>query len=210
VIVIAVHAGGFAKTAKYYTTSYTTTAGNDWDGTAGFNISLGAGNPNGMVNRKNYGSGLIQGHSKWSSSVSVATKDPFILKLNVIPSYNAESRMLNTTVKATFKKPYEADTKLCVVLTEDSIIGPQKDYNPELPSDYIAKYVFMHMLRDALNGSWGQTLKTAPVMANDSINISIPSYEVSSTFQDKHLSVVAFVYDATTREVQVEKVKMRN
>ena len=95
-----------------------------------------------------------------------------------------------------------------MVITEDSIIGPQKDYtkNP----DVITNYVFMNMLRGDINGSWGTVLKNAPIVANDSISTSFNNFSISSTFNDKQLYLVGFVSDAITREVlQVEKVKIR-
>jgi hypothetical protein len=94
------------------------------------------------------------------------------------------------------------------VFTEDSIVGPQKDYtkNP----DIVHEYEFMHMLRGSINGSWGADLKAAPIKYQDSIMTSYPNFVLDTKFVDKNVSVVAFVYDAVTREVlQVEKVKIR-
>jgi hypothetical protein len=209
-VVIAVHAGDFAKTqGLIFPTSYTTQAGNDWDGTSGFAISIGAGNPNGMVNRKDYaGNGLIQGPSKWPTTTSLALSDTYILSLSLTPTYDAVTRILNTTVKAKFKTAYTGNTKLTLVITEDSIIGPQKDYtkNP----DVIQGYVFMHMLRGDINGSWGTVLKNAPIAANDSIIASFNNFSINPSYKDKNIRLVAFVTDATTREVlQVEEVKIK-
>ncbi|MCE3259577.1 MAG: outer membrane protein Omp28, partial [Bacteroidetes bacterium] len=55
VVIIAVHAGFFARTnATEFPTSYTCQVGNDWDSkNGGFGVSA-AGNPNGMINRKNF------------------------------------------------------------------------------------------------------------------------------------------------------------
>lgn len=208
VVTIAVHAGFFTKTNSKYPTSYTTTAGNDWDGASGFGVSA-VGNPNGMVNRKNYeNNGLIQKESKWPTTVSLASKDSYILGLAIKPAYNEASRMLSTNVTARFRSSYPNNVKLSLVITEDSIIGPQTDYtkNPDL----VPNYVFMHMLRDAVNGSWGSDLKKAPVTARDSVSLDFPNFQIKTKFNDKHLYLVAFAFDELTREVlQVEKVKMK-
>lgn len=208
VVTIAVHAGFFTKTNSKYPTSYTTTVGNDWDGSAGFGVSA-VGNPNGMVNRKNYeGNGLIQKESKWPTTVSLALKDPYILGLEIKPTYDASARKVSTTVTAKFRTAYLNKVKLSLVLIEDSIIGPQTDYtkNPDL----VPNYVFMHMLRDAVNGSWGTDLKDTPPSAKDSVSLSFPNFAIKPQFNDKQLYLVAFAYDASTREVlQVEKVKMK-
>lgn len=208
VIAIAVHAGSFAKTKAGYTTSYTTTAGNDWNGSSGFNISEGAGNPNGLVNRKAYdGSNLIQGITKWPTSVDQALKDTYVLGFTLQPTYDAATRNLNTTVKAKFKTAYSSNTTITLVLTEDSIIGPQTDYSKN--PDKIPDYVFMHMLRGDINGSWGTLLKAAPIAANDTVTVSFSNFAVNPAFKDKNLYVVAFVSDAITKEVlQAEKAKL--
>ncbi len=209
VIVVAVHAGDFAATKTQYPTSYTTATGNDWDGTAGFNISRGAGNPNGLVNRKSYdGSNMIQPVSKWSSAVSSALAEPYILGLNIKPVYDAGNRTLNVTVKANFKTTYSSNTKLTLILTEDSIIGPQTDYN-QSPSK-IPNYVFMHVLRGSVNGSWGTTLKNTPIAAKDSVSLSFNNFAINPLFNDKRLYLLAFASNEATREViQVEKIKLK-
>lgn len=213
-VVIAVHAGFFTKLNSEFTTSYTCTAGNDWDGSSGFGVSA-AGNPNGMVNRKNFPSdGLIQKETKWPTTVPIALRQqPFIVKLDVTTNYDTTARALNTDVKAKFKTAYTNNTKISVVFIEDGIVGPQKDYtkNP----DVVEEYDFEHMLRGAINGSWGTDLKTGPIAVNDSVSVSYPNFALpakvnNKDVNDKKVSVVVFAYDAVTREVlQVEKVKIR-
>ncbi|WP_317899747.1 Omp28 family outer membrane lipoprotein [Aurantibacillus circumpalustris] len=207
-IVIAVHAGFFTKLNSTYVTSYTCEAGNDWDASTGFGISGGAGNPNGMINRKNYAdNGRIQKETKWSTSVSLASNDIEFCDLTLNANYDAVNRKLNTTVKTKFRRHYDNKTKISVVLTEDSIIGPQKDYskNPDL----VPNYTFMHLLRGSINGSWGADLLSS-AKYQDSVIVSYPNFSINPKFVDKNVSVVAFVYDDVTKEVlQVEKVKIR-
>lgn len=209
-ILIAVHAGFFTRLNSEFVTSYTCTTGNDWDAASGFGISASAGNPNGMINRKNYAdNGRIQKETKWSTSVSLASQDVEFCDMFLSAGYDPTTRKLNTTVKTKFRRSYPNNTKLCVVFTEDSIIGPQKDYrrNP----DVIEEYEFMHMLRGSINGSWGADLKAAPIKYQDSVIVSYPNFSLDSKFVDKNVTVIAFVYDAISKEVlQVEKVKIRN
>jgi thiol-disulfide isomerase/thioredoxin len=208
-VVIAVHAGFFTKLNAPFVTSYTCQAGNDWDATSGgFGISA-VGNPNGMINRKNYANnGIIQKETNWSTTASLAADDMEYCDLYLTTTYDAVNRKINTSVKSKFKRSYPNNTKLCVVLTEDSIIGPQKDYT-QTP-DVVDNYVFMGMLRGSINGSWGDNLKAAPIKYNDSVLVSYPNFPLNPAFKDKNVNVIAFVYDAVTREVlQVEKVKIK-
>lgn len=210
VVVIAVHAGWFARTNSTYPTSHTTTVGNDWDGAAGFNISA-VGNPNGMVNRKAYpGFSLIQKETAWPACVALAKKDDFITKLNLTSNYDPAKRALNVDAKITFMKAYANEVKLNLVLMEDSVIGRQKDYSIAPLPDLVEGYVFMHMLRDAVNGSWGDVVKTGASSVNDTARVSYKNFALNSKFNDKQIYLVGIVYDGTTREViQVEKVKIR-
>jgi hypothetical protein len=210
-VVIAVHAGDFAKVRlPDHPDSYTTTAGYDWDSNAGggFAVSFPAGNPNGMVNRTAY-PGFNKVHKDtWATTVALGKKDPFVVKLDITTNYDPTVRALNTDVKATFKTTYTVNTKISVVLIEDSIIGAQTDYrfNPDL----ITAYKFNSVLRGALNGSWGDVLKSTAAAVNDSVKVSFPNFALNSSFNDKKISVVVFVYNETTKEVlQVEKLKIR-
>jgi thiol-disulfide isomerase/thioredoxin len=204
VVVIAIHAGFFAKTNIKYPKSYTTVTGNEWD--AYFIGNLG--NPVGMINRKNYGDGLVQGPSKWGSSVNVAMRDIHYMDLDIIHTYDSEKRQVDAAVKAKFARSYLADTKVSLLVLEDSVIGPQLDYRLT-GNQYVEKYVFMHMLRDAVNGTWGTTLKKAPSAYNDSTQVSF-NYSVPTEFKDKDLYLVAFAFNESTREVlQVAKAKLK-
>ncbi len=210
IVIISVHAGDFAKVKlPDYPASYTTTVGNDWNGPSGFGISSSLGNPAGMINRKSYGGNPVgQKITTWPTSVSLALGDVYILKLYVVPNYNSSTRKLNTTVSAVFKTTYPNNTNLTVVLTEDSVSGPQTDYTKT--PDLVTNYIFRYMLRGDINGSWGSTLKNTPIAAKDSVSLSYNDFAIDPTFNDKQVYIVAFVSDATTKEVlQVEKVRIR-
>lgn len=209
-VIIAVHAGFYAKTSSPdYLVSYTTTAGNDWDAATGFGVSVGPGNPNGMVNRKNYQNyGLIQRESKWSTTIPIALADPLVVKLDLTTNYDTTVRALNTDIKATFKSAYANNVKITIVLIENGLIGSQTDYNKK--PDLVSDYHFEHVLRGSLNGSWGELLKNSPIAVNDSVKISNIGYSIDPKFNDKEISVIAFVSDELTREIlQVEKLKIR-
>ncbi|MGE0566847.1 MAG: Omp28 family outer membrane lipoprotein [Bacteroidia bacterium] len=206
-VVIAIHAGFFARTNNDFPTSYTTTVGNDWDGTGGFNVS-GQGNPNGMVNRKQYPGFTLIHKDTWATTVAMSKSDPFVVKIDLKSMYDFSARALNVETKLTFLQSYSNDVNLSLVLTEDSIIGPQLDYSQN--PDHIHHYHFEHMLRASLNGSWGDLASAAPIAATSSTILTHNNFAVDSKFNDRQLTLIAFAYDAVTKEVlQVEKVKIR-
>ena len=71
-----------------------------------------------------------------------------------------------------------------------------------------------------MNGVWGQDFKAA-ALANDSATVSVTNFALpenvkgvstngNAPVDDKQISVIVFVYDATTKVVlQVEKLKIR-
>ncbi|MDZ4664212.1 MAG: Omp28-related outer membrane protein [Bacteroidota bacterium] len=206
-VVIAIHAGFFAKINSEFPTSYTCAAGNDWDATTGFGVSA-IGNPNGMVNRKVYPGFTLVHKDTWFTTVGLAQSDPFIVKMDLSSAYDKTARALNVTTKLTFLQASSNNIKLQLVLTEDSIIGSQLDYSQN--PDHVEDYHFEHMLRTAINGSWGEVAKTAPIAALSTVTITNSNFAVDSKFNDKKLTLVAFVFDETTKEVlQVEKIKIR-
>jgi hypothetical protein len=204
-IVLAVHAGGFAApNGTLYPNDYRTPAGDTWAGTAGFSI---ISYPSGMVNRMDFPTNSHpKAYTTWGNYIPGKIHIPQEIKLDVTTKYDTSARALNVDVKIKYKKTFTAnDVKLSVVLSEDSIIGNQKS-----GSSVIANYVFMHMMRGALNGDWGDVLNTSAVAANDSTSKSYPNFAVNPSFKDKHLAVVVFAYSAATKEIiQAEKVKIR-
>ncbi len=187
-------------------------SGDKWNGTEGFSIPS---YPNGIINRRNYGGGVTVSHTNWSSVVSTANMEPLIIKLDVTTNYDTTVKALNTSIKATFKATYTNTIKVSVILIEDEIVGLQDDHGVETED-----YEFEHMMRGTINGDWGTDLKAPPIVTNDTVRVSFNDFSITGlvytpttkpiVVNDKHVSVVVFVFDAITREVlQVEKVKIR-
>lgn len=213
-VVIAVHTGPFAKPiGNFINQDYRTDSGDIWGGTSGFLIPS---YPNGIINRKNYASnGLIVLHTSWSSVVSLAKNDPFIVKLNVTTKYDTTVKALNTQVKATFQAAYSNSVSLTALLIEDGIVGKQDIHGVETED-----YDFEHVVRGTLNGDWGQVLKGGSATVGDTASIAINNIDLKAlrynaqnkpiSINDKNVSVVVIAFDTSTREVlQVEKVKIR-
>jgi hypothetical protein len=149
VVILAVHAGFFAKTDANYPTSYTTTVGNDWDASTGFDIGA-YGNPNGMVNRMSFPTNHVKGYTTWKTLAGQELKKPQQVKINMITKYDSLSRGLNVYTTATFKQALTGDYYLNVVFFEDGIVGKQKYYQPAPGKDSVG-YVFNHLLRGSIN-----------------------------------------------------------
>lgn len=219
VIVIAVHAGTtFAPPfPPDYPDDFRTSVGTDWDGFLGMSA---AGLPKGGVNRAQ--TPYAQPRTTWSSYVNTLLDGPQQAKMLLTTTLDTAKMLLNVSVKTTFLSALNYNVNLCVVITEDSIVGSQKDYSPPptalvINGDERPDYRFNHMLRGAVNGSWGELVKSSPV-ANDTITknyscFTLNPWPVAAGNPKKNLmntSVVAFLFNATTKEIiQAEKVKIK-
>jgi hypothetical protein len=221
VIVLANHVSDqYAKPLNdtLYREDFRNSTSNEWNTT--FSIST-VGLPNGMVNRMEP---FAKGISSWSTFIPVALRKAQQAKLDVTTSYDVSQKLLNVKVKTTFLEDLSINTRLVMVLTQDSIIGQQKDYSPpsnvelnEPGGDIRMKYKFDHLVIGAINGTWGEVIKTAPVQKNDTVTVFSECNLLSRCFykdvvciNDRHISLVVFLYNSDSKEIiQAEKVKIR-
>ncbi len=202
VIAVAVHAGSFAKPnpAKYFPyliADYRTEAGNTWFEYSGFNIP---GTPRGMVNRTPYNGNISFGPTDWNEAVKEAVKMEKIIDITVNNSYNAADSLLSTTIGVEFLKAYTGSATLTVCVLEDSIYGGQLNNEAGDSIPIVKHYLFMHMLRGSLNGSWGEGVATNPAAAA-TLNRTYTCDFKGKGWVPGHCSVIAFISDAETREV---------
>lgn len=212
-IIMAVHAGSFAEPkAAPFGYDFRTVPGTAYD--LFFKIGA-AGNPNGMVNRKEYpGNTHIKSHGTWGSIVTSLMAEAPDAYIEMSNTYNSSNRTLTSIVNVEFLDVLSGDYKLAVLLTEDSIVKPQVDYSKPTGQQNVLDYVHHHVLRDVIsNDSWGDMIATGGVAAGDTTADTL-TYTLPANFnglipRENHCYVIAFVYDATTYEViQVEEKKM--
>jgi hypothetical protein len=210
VVIMSVHAGWFA-TPNYggnplFADDFTTEAGDTWD--SYFGISA-AGNPNGMVNRVPTSGNYILGPGSWPTAVADLVGQPAYATLEIKNEYSPSNRVLNIETKTKFIKEASGQFNLLVCITEDSLVAAQANNDATIgPVPIDSNYVNNHVLRDAVNGTWGELLTEENVaLGFDYVNtfqITLPSDWVP-----KHCHVVAFVYDNQVKsllQVAEEKV----
>lgn len=202
-VVMAVHAGPYAPPSTgVYTYDFRTTTGTDYYNTFGF-----PGTPNGLVNRAGYSTSHIKSYSSWEAYIDTLSKQSPDIYIDITNSYDTLTRQLTTTVNSEFINAMTGTYKLIVLLTEDSIIKPQKNYLAT-PIDVVS-YVHRHALRDAINSTWGDIIATGTT-APEIVKNNIYTYTINAAWNDKQCSVVAFVYDASNYEViQAEEKHVR-
>jgi len=199
-VVMAVHAGGFAQPQSntVFTYNFLTAAGTAWD--TKFGISK-IGNPNGMVNRRKINNTVVLGTSAWSGAVAEMTAEAALLDVKIINEYSSGENKLCTHIQTKFLQAIDKNLKLIVALTEDSIVAPQKNLNSEIgPVPVITNYVHMHVLRGAITSTMGTPISSIGV-ENSTPVVKSYRYTIKDNWVPKNCRVVAFVYDADTDEV---------
>jgi hypothetical protein len=208
-IVMAVHAGIFAEPSATgdFTADYTSPAGDTWNSVFGI-----TSNPNGLVNRKDFGSGgvTVLGKDLWSESVSQLinlSPDAFIVIDN---DFEPDSRLMSYSVYTKFVNPLKGTYKLTLCVVEDSLRSPQKNNNSAVgTTPTIYDYLFMNVLRGSINGPWGDLLTTS--MNASHTYLDKFSYTLSAAWNPKHCWLYAIVYKDETKEIiQVDRKKVVN
>ncbi len=208
-IMLAIHAGFFAwPQGAPFNNDYRTAAGEAWD--QFFAISA-EGNPNGMVNRKKTGGNYVVPPGQWGTQVAAIIEDPAVLKLEIETSFNEGSRKLDIILKSTLLSAADGNYKIIACIVEDSIVSAQRNNESTVgPTPTIPDYVHRHMLRENVNGIWGEDFITAG-QASASANTKNYSLTLNGNYDANNVSVVSFVYNASTYEIiQVEEKKLKN
>jgi hypothetical protein len=201
IIIMSVHAGFFADSSATgdFTANYTTAAGNQWNTDFGVNS-----NPKGMADRTVFGGERVLGPDMWLDATTALLDIPPDALISISNTYNTTSRVLNTTVSTKFINALEGKYNISVCILEDSLISPQKNNNPLVGVvPIIYDYVFMDVLRGAVNGNYGEEITAAAdtsLIYQKSYN-----YTLKSNWVPKNCHVIAFVLNSETMEVvQVE------
>jgi len=199
-VVLAIHAGGFANPTSGgdFTYDFRTDAGTAWD--SFFGIS-NVGNPNGLVNRKGYPGNHILSPSAWGGAISTALAGEPELDLAISNQYNASTRQLSIEITTTFLSPLDISLHLVVVLTESGIVKPQRNNDATIGIvPVIPDYVHNHVLRAAITSTWGTQVTYAGSTYPAPVIKSF-TYALNSGFVPENCEVVAFVYNSDTKEV---------
>lgn len=215
VVIVALHASGVFATpttpagapAGSYLVDYRTAAGNAYNSSTYFNFSA---YPNGMINRRYYTPSTtthIIPHTSWASEVASLLALPAVADLTITNTYNSTTRSLSINTVSEFVSDtlLSGTYKLIVMITQDSIVDWQENGTTHVPD-----YLHMHVLRDNVNGTWGDTLVTGSFAAHTQVTknyvYTLPSaYPTTGTntsvCDENHCHVVAFIYNTANYEV---------
>lgn len=200
IVIVAVHAGYFADlAAPNFMTDFRNPVSTGLDNF--FGVSA-VGNPNGLINRKEYAGSRVVGPGNWASYVADILSQTPQASVKVEHTFNSGTKVIDASVKVKYAAAFENPIMISLYLTEDSIVDYQKNNNPSIgTTPEISNYIHMHVLRGSMNNTWGDTLNKNPVAIGDSISKTINYTITSSAWNTSKMHIVAFIYDAVTLEV---------
>lgn len=185
-IVLGVHAGSLSIPYPGYE-DFRTEAGTDWWNFFGFNS-----NPIGTINRTKNSNSYGYSKESWGAAITniLASEDQLPVKVKIQPVvYDTATREIEVRIKSTFQTDIEGDFHLFACIMEDSIVGMQKT---EQGMD--TAYMHRHVLRKAINGSWGEQIFNGTTEPDFEISTELTA-TLDNNFNDKQCYVIAYVYD---------------
>ena len=208
IIPVAIHAGYFADVKEYgneYMYEYRTYDGDMID--TYFEASS-SGVPNGMINRKEFNGDVTLNPANWAIEVvdllfidivEMISVEP-VMDIKINTSYILETRELEIDVDVIFIESMNTELMLSVYYVEDSIVSWQKDYSLPNAEQDVEFYSHNHVLRDAVNGTWGDQVLSGQVNVGE-VKSKSYSYVIDEEWVVENSSIVAFVYRSDTKEV---------
>ncbi len=202
IVPLAVHIGFFANTENNpdgsYSTDFKTPEGAAWDAAFGCE---NAGLPTGLLNRTQNGNAYPQPYTTWAAQVAnLLDVEPDAL-LDMTNTYDSLTRTVTTDIDINILNDLNAGGySISVVLSEDSVIDWQKDYDPDLPDENLEDYVHMHVMRTSFNGTWGDAVGSGGLSAGTTASTSY-SLQIDTAWDAAHCNVVSFIYQDDNKEV---------
>ena len=198
-ILVGVHVNNFAAPhfppQTSYLTDFRTPAGNAYS--LQFDVAF---QPAGLISRKEFGNFLLQSEGAWSSDVAEIIGEPADMDVQFADfSFNAATNTVETTIKTIVLNPVNGDHFLTVFLTEDHVIDWQTDSDVSPPD--VPDYDHRHVLRDNLNGTWGEGVISGSALSGDTITRTYTYHLSSNVLEPNKCALVAFVARTDNYEV---------
>lgn len=166
-------------------------------------FEVGAAFPAAIFNRtplaSNSGKYFSGSFPAWAGEMQHQRALPQLYTMSLTAKASGRNVEVSCSATATEHLTESKDLKLQLWLIEDNIVAPQNTHK-----GVVSDYTHNHIFRQALNGNWGEDYKVGD---NFSKTFAIDNDIVKV----KNSAVVAFVYDAKTKEVyEVTKVHLNH
>ena len=216
IIVMAEHVGFFARPkAAPFDYDFRTTEGDDIATVFG---AISAPLPKGMVNRTKQNGDYLLDRAAFATAVSLVLDSMPELPdvyIELDPSYNSTDSTIDVDIKLSVLNNLPSGKyNIAVMVTESKIIQAQKNNDAavgDVPE--ILDYEHNHVLRGAINTTWGEEFADGALSNGQIFNKSYSGYKIGEDWNPNNLSIVAFVYYAdgsmANVVIQAEEVNLK-
>lgn len=204
-IIYNVHAGNFAEPQP------STVFNTDFRSPIGIKLNTDFGiwaYPSAMIDRKPYQSSYTILKDNWETLVNAELDQPNVANLKLVSIWFPKLSTLTITAETEFLVEPAGQYRLAVYLVEDSIIAPQLNNKPVIGGDTLMNYVHRNVLRDAINGTYGEYLSESTGLATGEIYTKRYNYIVNPDWDIRHCNLIAYLgkYDATYNLIEIIQV----
>jgi len=195
-ILTSIHQGHFAELdPPEYVTDFTTPAGNDYGA-----IFTPPSYPQGMVNRRWVNNSWTFSRNAWDERVGEVIGQPAQVDV-LITAAEVTGGTINASVKVKMLEELDpVDHSITIYLLESGIVDYQFDQNASPPD--VPDYVHNHVLRGALNGSWGQPFDIDGLAVGDSVSVEFTGLAIPpNVLNISNCELVAYLYRNDNYEI---------
>ena len=184
-------------------------------------ISNVAGYPAGTINRYQFpmtqGGGTAMSRGDWLDAAVMVMSQQSYLNVGILAEHDTLTDYINITTEVYYTDSLPTDgfgfqptNYLNIVLTQDSVLGPQigaQNWNPNgiVPGPWQPTYSHQHMVREYITGQWGMPLNNMLVYPGDlftnTFTYAIPNNINDIIFDISNIKVVAFVTENQLGEI---------
>ena len=204
-VMLAVHAGNFAEVSEKYPLDLR----NEHATKIYEKFPPTGGHPSVLISRKSLAGQPVTpivNVEKWESTLKSFDFTASDVKLLVRNIHDAQSAQNALEIKVVANRDISTALSLVIHITEDSILGAQKDYGLLPADDYVPEYYHRHDLRGAIGGTFGNTLTTDGMASGDTLTSNFETV-LDPAWNKDHVEFVVYVMDTETYEVlQADKV----
>lgn len=188
--IMSLHAGENAAVIEApFNVDFTTDAGDDYF--THFNIQT---SNNALIDRSEYEGSKVISPINWDTCVKKQLAEDGEVQISITPELTES--ILSGTVQLEMYNDISSQLAVQLYLVEDSISGAQQGQNGAV-DNFLHRYV----LRDVLNGKWGEELASVSYTYGDKVDISIAEYSIPENWNKSRLSIIAMVYDKASEAV---------
>ena len=202
-VLISVHAGNYAEPQTGdFTYDFRTPTGNELNTYFGIPYY-----PIALVNRTEYSGSTILTSGNWEPAIEDILVQPADAVITLNKDFNEGTKELSLTINTEFLNDLNGTFNVCAYIVEDSIISPQKNNNANIgPTPTILDYVHMHVLRGAINSTWGDAINEGSAITSGEVYENTCSTTLGN-WVAKNCHIVVFVINNESNEIiQVEEI----